>query len=853
MGTGLLFSTIKPESGIPYSTVHVGGDSSAFSDYGSFLGLAEQIDVGNQDLSDRALVFSEEIATGHTMSSEAFSERLAEIVIHEVGHLLGYVHSHDDADASCNPLSAVAAEYIVDSLDDTIVMDGQLTLREAIEAANTNTIVGDASAGSADEMDVIGFDPLLAGGTIQLNGTELSISGDLHIVGLGAESLTIDAMGLSRVFSLPGTGSDVAMEGLTITGGSAPDGGGLYVSLDTLTLTDCTVTGNSSSYRGGGLYIDSGTTTLNICTVSGNVAFNVGGGLYVAGGTAILTNCMVNQNSVSSEGSVNDGGGLVIAGGEVTITDSVIDENSAKNAGGLSIYGTDATVMLENSSVSRNSAYSGSGGGFYVGGGTVTLVGSTVRDNTAASSSSSSFYSSSGGGFRVTGGTLTLTNSTIAGNTTSASLAANSAQGGGVAIFSSGQVTLTGCTVSNNEAFASNSGRAFGGGIAIFGSGQLTLADCTVSENHVSDGSFFGGSGGGLFVGGYVTGVVLTNTTLSGNTASALSSVYGGGGGLSAGAHAELILVNCVIEGNSAGAWGGGLYAATIVLTNSVISKNSSAYGGGLYVGSLRMTNSTVSGNSASYRGGGLFCTSDTGTIVNSTISGNSASFSGGGLDIYSGTLTLNNTIVAVNTSSAGADIQGTYAGSANFIGGDPLFVRNASAGADGVWGTPDDDPGDLHLVSGSPCIDAGTNSMAVDADGNPLASDLRGYPRIVGGTVDIGAYEFGAFVVRCAEPRYIGDARQFQIELSEPVDPVSLMNGEVSLIDSDGGEVVVDVTVVDRLIHVELREALLSGSYTLVISPSVQSAAGNTLDQDLDGTGGEPEDECLIEVHVGV
>src|SRR5208282_1467723 len=44
---------------------------------------------------------------------------------------------------------------------------------------------------------------------------------------------------------------------------------------------------------------------------------------------------------------------------------------------------------------------------------------------------------------------------------------------------------------------------------------------------------------------------------------------------------------------------------------------------------------------------------------------------------------------------------------------------------------------GDYHLQSVSPCINAGYNASV------PVVVDMDGNPRIVGGTVDIGAYEY--------------------------------------------------------------------------------------------------------------
>jgi hypothetical protein len=82
------------------------------------------------------------------------------------------------------------------------------------------------------------------------------------------------------------------------------------------------------------------------------------------------------------------------------------------------------------------------------------------------------------------------------------------------------------------------------------------------------------------------------------------------------------------------------------------------------------------------------------------------------------------------------------------------MFAQDPDPGPDATWATYDDIPGDLHLSSGSPCIDAGDNTavpagVVTDLDGNsrfiddPATPD-NGNPGAPGQpVVDMGAYEY--------------------------------------------------------------------------------------------------------------
>jgi hypothetical protein len=108
---------------------------------------------------------------------------------------------------------------------------------------------------------------------------ELDITESITIQGLGASQLAVSGNGSSRVFQIS-SGADVTISGLTITDGLAADGAGI-VNQGTLTLKDCSVTGNVANGEagspvgfvgfGGGLEnIYGATMTIDDTTISGN-------------------------------------------------------------------------------------------------------------------------------------------------------------------------------------------------------------------------------------------------------------------------------------------------------------------------------------------------------------------------------------------------------------------------------------------------------------------------------------------------------------------------------------------------------------------------------------------------------
>ena len=265
-----------------------------------------------------------------------------------------------------------------------------------------------ADIAAAHSGDTIVFAPSLDGQTITLTSGELLIRKNLTIAGPGASQLTISGNNASRVFEVA-KGETDTLSGLTISNGAAPsvrqagEGGGILVdSGATLTVSGSTLSGNSAPV-GGGIY-NGGTLTVSNSTLSGNSAglSGQGGGIHNEFGTLTISGSILSDNYAGSDG------GAIQNYGTLTISGSTLSGNWANYGGGIWNDGT-ATVSGGStlSSNNANSVGGGAGGGIdNLGGATLTVTDSTLSSNSA----------NQGGGIR-NDGTLTVSGSTLSGNT----------------------------------------------------------------------------------------------------------------------------------------------------------------------------------------------------------------------------------------------------------------------------------------------------------------------------------------------------------------------------------------------------------------------------------------------------
>jgi hypothetical protein len=298
-------------------------------------------------------------------------------------------------------------------------------------------------------------------GSIELSSGELLVDKSVTINGPGAEKLSIENTGLSRVFEIA-SGETVTISGFAINSGQAVVGGGIY-NAGILVIAGCSISGNEA----------------------GGVRENgLGGGIYNAGGAEIaIINSTISDNNVNGLSQQPDlGGGIFNENGAIlTVINCVISGNVADQGG--SIYN----------------------------GGSMQITGTTFSDNFVGSAFSQQI---SLGGAIYNGGILHIASSTITRNAAIGTL-----QGGGLGggIFNGGTLAIANGTISGNLAAGTGASSGAGGAIAN-GTGNVGIQNSTINGN-MADGPGGSGFGGNVFMaeGALEIGNTILNTSFGAN------------------------------------------------------------------------------------------------------------------------------------------------------------------------------------------------------------------------------------------------------------------------------------------------------------------------------------------------
>ena len=323
---------------------------------------------------------------------------------------------------------SLLTQITVTSLADVVADDGQVTLREAVTAANEDRSVDGSEAGSGADEIVFAESLVQDSAVIVLKEGEIAINSDLTIRGPGSEQLSIDGGGVSHIFRVGQETSrvfdwnhtpdslHVGLTGLTLTNGRDNNygNGGDVLNFESLSIIDCTINGSSN-----GAIVNYGAMSLTDCRVQGSsygpgirnfgdlklnesaIRGNADGGIENIG-TLTMNSCVVADNTNWSGGGLNNSGkakirdslftgnrstwvgGAISNSGELTISETTIANNTAVANGG--IRNDDGKLTIDHCTITGNVADLRSGGirNFHYQGGTgfVRLTNSIVAGNT---------------------------------------------------------------------------------------------------------------------------------------------------------------------------------------------------------------------------------------------------------------------------------------------------------------------------------------------------------------------------------------------------------------------------------------------------------------------------------------
>jgi hypothetical protein len=356
----------------------------------------------------------------------------------------------------------------------------------------------------------------------------------------GPLSTTIDASGLadSVVKCVSGEGAASVLEGLTIRGGYAGLGGGMYNLGSSPTVINCIFRDNIAVERGGGMNNqESSNPTVTGCTFTNNVA-NVGGGMCNRSASSpTVTDCSFFSNYAEVGGGMRN-----VFSSRPIVTECSFDSNVATHGAGMCNYG-ESNAIVTDCSFEYNWADLG-GGAMYNDQSSPEISNCYFRQNEATYGGAVSNYYNSH---------ASIIDCRIEENFAN--------HGAGVMNHHTSHGTVRDCVFANNTAWLN-------GGAMFNEDSSPTVTGVKFVGNHAL-------AGGATFDYDFAC-PTLTNCTFTGNTAD------DDGGAMYVYVFSDPVLTNCSFTGNSALDEGGAMYnfGGTPRLVNTILWEDSSSAGG---------------------------------------------------------------------------------------------------------------------------------------------------------------------------------------------------------------------------------------------------------------------------------